>query len=46
MATAYVLYNLKSGNKTSIEDISVLEVVLHDDVKLIDISRISDYRVF
>lgn len=46
MATAYVLYNLKAGNNTNIEDINILEVVLHDDVKLIDISRISDYRVF
>ena len=46
MATAYVLYNLKSGNKTSLEDINMLEVVLHDDVKLIDISNIKDYRVF
>ena len=46
MATAYVLYNLKAGNKTSVEDINILEIVLHDDVKLIDISRIKDYRIF
>lgn len=46
MATAYVLYNLKAGNKTAIDDVNILEVVLHDDVKLIDISQIKDYRVF
>ena len=42
MATAYVLYNLKAGNKTAIDDVNILEVVLHDDVKLIDISQIMD----
>ena len=32
MATTYVLYNLKAGNKTSVEDINILEDVLLDDV--------------
>ena len=40
MATAYVLYNLKAGNNTNIEDINILEVVLHYDVKFIYISLI------
>lgn len=46
MATAYVLYNLKAGNKTTIEDVNILEVVLHDEVKFIDISRITNYQTF
>lgn len=46
MASAYVLYNLKAGNKTVIDDVNVLKTVLHDDVKLIDVLQIKNYRVF
>lgn len=46
MAIGYILYNLKAGHGTSMEDIQPLEVMLQGDTHLLDISRITNYEVF
>ncbi len=43
MATAYILYNAKAGTETDQDNIKLLEFVLDDPVKLIDIRKIKDY---
>jgi hypothetical protein len=44
MSKSYVLYNLKAGNKTALEDISVLETKLEGESELIDVVGIKDYK--
>lgn len=46
MATVYVLYNNQAGDSDALESVKKLEAVLHDDVKYIDVTKVSDYRVF
>ena len=46
MATAYVLYNKKAGNSDSFESVKTLEIIIEDEVKYIDVTEISNYRVF
>ena len=46
MATGYVLYNTKAGINNRIEDIKMLEVIIDDTLKFIDIFKITNYRVF
>lgn len=46
MATVYVLYNLKAGFNTSINDITILDAIFDDELKYIDIEKIKDYKVF
>lgn len=45
MANAYVLYNSKAGNEPD-SRLEALDLVLKDEIKRIDVARISDYRVF
>lgn len=45
-ATAYVLFNKKAGDAHSAEDARALEVIIRDKLVFIDVTRISDYRVF
>ena len=46
MATGYVLYNKHAGEKQTEEDIRMLEVVLDEPLKFIDITNVKNYRVF
>lgn len=46
MATAYILYNKKAGASDSMESVKTLEIVLDDEIKYIDVTRIRNYRVF
>lgn len=46
MATAYVLYHPKVGNGTVSEVLGALEFSIREQVKHIDVTKISDYRVF
>lgn len=46
MATAYILYNKKAGNVDSFESVKNLEIIIEDEVKYIDVTEISNYRVF
>ena len=45
-ATACVLFNKKAGDAHSAEDARALEVIIRDKLVFIDVTRISDYRVF
>ncbi len=46
MTTGYVLYNKKAGNSDSYERVKTLETTINDKLKFIDVTRVSDYRVF
>jgi len=46
MATGYVLYNKHAGEKKQEEDIRMLEVVIDEPLKFIDITNVKNYRVF
>ena len=46
MATAYILYNKKAGNVDSFESVKNLEIIIEDEVKYIDVTEISNYRVY
>lgn len=46
MATAYVLYNKKAGTEDSFESVKNLELTIKDEVKIIDVTEISNYQVF
>ena len=46
MATAYVLYNNKAGNGDAFESVKTLEIIIDDEMKYIDVTKVSDYRIF
>lgn len=46
MSTAYILYNKKAGDGNALESAKKLEKILSDEIKYIDIEKISDYSVF
>lgn len=46
MAIGYILYNKKAGDADSYESVKALEVVLDDELKFIDVTEVSNYRVF
>ncbi len=46
MATAYVLYNKKAGEGNALESVKTLEIIIDDEMKYIDVTKVSDYRIF
>jgi len=46
MATAYVLYNKKAGEGNALESVKMLEIIINDEMKFIDVSEVSDYNTF
>ena len=46
MATAYVLYNKKAGDGNALESVKMLEIITNVEMKYIDVSEVSDYRIF
>ena len=46
MATAYVLYNNKAGDGNALESAKTLEIIINDEMKYIDVTEVSDYRIF
>lgn len=46
MSTAFIIYNKKAGTDDSFESIKSIENSITDEVKYIDVARITDYRVF
>ena len=46
MATAYVLYNNKAGDRNALESAKTLEIIIDDEMKYIDVTEVSDYRIF
>lgn len=46
MPKGYVLYNLKAGHDTTIEDVKLLEGVIEDQLKFFDVAHIKNYKVF
>ncbi len=46
MATAYVLYNKKAGDGNALESVKMLEIIINVEMKYIDVSEVSDYRIF
>ena len=46
MATAYVLYNNKAGDCDALESVKTLEIITNDEMKYIDVTEVSDYRIF
>lgn len=46
MAIGYVLYNEKAGDKDALESVKMLEVIIDDELKFIDVTEVSNYRVF
>ena len=46
MATAYVLYNNKAGDGDALESAKTLEIIINDEMKYIDVTEVSDYRIF
>ena len=46
MATAYVLYNNKAGDGNALESAKMLEIIINDEMKYIDVTEVSDYRIF
>ncbi len=46
MATAYVLYNNKAGDVNALESVKILEIIINDEMKYIDVTEVSDYRIF
>ncbi len=46
MSVGYVLYNSKAGVNNNIEDIKMLEVIMDENLKFIDILNVTNYRVF
>lgn len=46
MGIGYVLYNSKAGTNNNIENIRLLEVIIENELKFIDILNIKSYNVF
>lgn len=46
MGIGYVLYNPKAGVDNNIDEIKLLEVVMKEELKFINILNVNDYRVF
>ena len=46
MATTYVLYNEKAGDCDSLKSVKTLEIIINDEMKFIDVTKVSDYRIF
>lgn len=46
MSIGYVLYNSKAGTKNDVEDVKLLEVVIDEELKFIDVLNIKNYSVF
>ena len=46
MAIGYVLYNEKAGNNDSRKNLDILEIIFKDEVKYLDVTEITNYRVF
>ncbi len=46
MGTGYVLYNLKAGHETALEDVNALDAIMGTTLKYIDIGSIKNYGVF
>ncbi len=46
MKTGYVLYNLKAGYKMTREELDVIGLVYDDELKLVNIEDVKNYRVF
>ena len=46
MAKAYVLFNSKAGRADNRENISLLEAVLDEEIRVMDITRITNYAAF
>ena len=46
MAKSYVLYNLKAGNKTALEDVNTLKNKIDGEVEFVDVVSIKDYKEF
>ncbi len=46
MSKGYVLYNLKAGHETTIEDIKKLDTLMHADLKYISVDSVRCYPVF
>lgn len=46
MATGHVLYNKMAGDSDALESVQALEAIIQDDLKLIDVTDVSNYRIF
>ncbi len=46
MGKGYVIYNLRSGHKNSLDDVLVLNAVMNDTLKYIDVKEVKNYKVF
>lgn len=46
MATGYVLYNKMAGDSDALKSVQALEAIMQDDLKLIDVMDVSNYRIF
>ncbi len=46
MGTGYVLYNLKAGHETTLEEVKLLDAILDRELKYIEIGSIKNYAVF
>ncbi|MBQ3547266.1 MAG: diacylglycerol kinase family protein [Clostridia bacterium] len=46
MSTAYVLYNNMAGDTNTLESVKLLEINSNDKMKYIDVTEVSDYRIF
>ena len=46
MATGYVLYNKKAGTENSFKSVYNLKQIINDEIKLIDVSDVSNYKTF
>lgn len=46
MGTGYVLYNVKAGVNNSVEDLKILEMIMEEELKFIDVFNIRNYRTF
>ena len=46
MSIAYILYNPKESSFDSFESVSSLKVFIEDEIIIIDVTKISDYRIF
>lgn len=46
MAIGYVLYNEKAGDRDALENVKMLEGIVDDELKFIDVTAVSNYRVF
>lgn len=46
MATGYVLTNKKAGNGEYAQDVSVLEILYDEPLRFLDVTQITNYKVF